>query len=932
MGKMEELRERLLDEEWDIIGVVETWANANIVDAELELKGFDMFRKDRQDTRGGGLILYVRRELKPLEVDISSVFREQIWCTLQSKPKSLLVGLCYRPPNSSKEINNALLESIEQVITKKREHQLLLMGDFNYPAIDFNNYTVNASEDSDEYKFYDKLQDLYLVQMVTEPTRFRSNQTPSMLDYVITNEENVIDDMTYEVPLGKSDHICLTWKMTIEKEDESEHRQVKINYWKGNYNEIHDALSNTNWVDLLNGKAEVNDKWIAFKEVVLDLVEKWIPKKLISKRKKVKSKWITSETAKQMKHRAKLWRDYKRYPSDINYAQYKKTRNNVNHMVRRDQDIYRKQVLKSFKGNEKRFYGYIRQLQTRPCEVTNLIGESGLQTKNDSETAEVLSNYFQHVYTSEADTIRTRISGSAKQRIERKLLDTDINIRPDIVENALRKLKLDKSAGPDGFHPILLAKCSSGMSVPLSMIFQASLNSGKVPEDWKLANITPLFKKGKKNDPANYRPVSLTSVVCKVMERIIKDHLVDHIEKAKVMSSCQHGFTVGRSCLTNLLETFECWTTALDEGYGIDVLYLDYRKAFDTVSHEKLLVKLKEYGIDGMILKWIKDFLSSRRARVRVRGGFSSWFWVISGVPQGSVLGPLLFLLFVDDLPNWVKCQMKMFADDIKIWSIVKKASDSAFLQNDLDCLMNWSDEWLLRFNCEKCKVMHIGHDIETEYYMTTKDSRTKLIETKEEKDLGLTITNNLKPGLQCNRAAARAMCTLGIIKRHFKLLDKQDFLLLYKTYVRPQLEYCIQVWSPYLERDITCLENVQRRATKLVHEIRALSYEDRLKILGLTTLKRRRERGDLIETFKLLTGKEKIEYDQFFQLSETAHGLRGHSLKLFVKRSRLEIRRQFFSNRVVKGWNLLPQSVVEAPSTNAFKNRLDKYWNEGST
>ena len=192
---------------------------------------------------------------------------------------------------------------------------------------------------------------------------------------------------------------------------------------------------------------------------------------------------------------------------------------------------------------------------------------------------------------------------------------------------------------------------------------------------------------------------------------------------------------------------------------------------------------------------------------------------------------------------------------------------------------------------------------------------------------MGVIIADNLKPSLQCSKSAAKAMSVLGLIARHFKGLDRQDFLLLYKTYVRPHLEYCIQVWSPYLIKDIETLEKVQRRATKLVGEIKKWSYEKRLQYLGLTSLCQRRKRGDMIEVYKLLTGKERIDSEQFFQLASTEHGLRGHSLKLATTRSRLEIRRNFFSSRVVKDWNALPQSVIDAATVNSFKNRLDHAW-----
>ena len=272
-----------------------------------------------------------------------------------------------------------------------------------------------------------------------------------------------------------------------------------------------------------------------------------------------------------------------------------------------------------------------------------------------------------------------------------------------------------------------------------------------------------------------------------------------------------------------------------------------------------------------------------------------------------------------------------MFADDTKIWRGVRRQEDSIGLQEDLNRLMEWSRKWLLRFNPEKCKVMHVGlcHGVDSEYTMTDSGRTWKLLSISEEKDLGVYITADLKPSLQCSKAAAKATAVLGLVRRHFKNLDKEDFLLLYNAYVRPQMEYCVQAWSPGLVRDIQCLERVQRRATKLVRGMRNKSYEDRLKALGMNSHEKRRLRGDLIETYKILTGKEKIDMEGFFQFADRDHGLRGHGLKLFVQRARTETRRRFFSHRVVSEWNRLPQRVVEATSTNCFKNRLDSYWKD---
>jgi len=207
------------------------------------------------------------------------------------------------------------------------------------------------------------------------------------------------------------------------------------------------------------------------------------------------------------------------------------------------------------------------------------------------------------------------------------------------------------------------------------------------------------------------------------MKSLTKDSLKTSLDKKEVISNYQHGFTDGRSCLTNLLESLESWTQALDEGFGIDVLYLDYRKAFDSVPHKRLLEKLKLDGINGKLLRWIQSFLGARVMRVRIRGSFSDWIEVLSGVPQGSVQGPLLFLPFVNDLPDWIKNSMRMFADDVKIWNVIRTNAGDHSLQEDLNSLARWSSKWLLKLNSRKCKVKHIGHDTCTEYHISDDDS-----------------------------------------------------------------------------------------------------------------------------------------------------------------------------------------------------------------
>jgi len=283
----------------------------------------------------------------------------------------------------------------------------------------------------------------------------------------------------------------------------------------------------------------------------------------------------------------------------------------------------------------------------------------------------------------------------------------------------------------------------------------------------------------------------------KLSTNIIKEALSKFLETNTILCKEQHGFTGGRSCLTNLLETFANWTRILDEGYGLDVVYLDYRKAFDGVPHCRLLEKLKGFGINSRLLVWLEDFLVSRTMKVGIRGAFSELQEVLSGVPQGSVLELLLFLLFVNELPTWIINDMRMLADDTKLWCRIRKDTDSVTLQQDIDFLSTWSNIWQLKFNAEKCKVMHIGHSFETEYYITDGSTTKKLECVHQERDLGILVSANLKSSQQCTKASATARQVIAMVRRNFKRLDVDDFKLIYKTYIRPHLEYCIQAWSP---------------------------------------------------------------------------------------------------------------------------------------
>ena len=329
-----------------------------------------------------------------------------------------------------------------------------------------------------------------------------------------------------------------------------------------------------------------------------------------------------------------------------------------------------------------------------------------------------------------------------------------------------------------------------------------------------------------------------------------------------------------------------------------------------------------------------QKFLSDRKQRVQLNGSYSKWHNVTSGIPQGSVLGPVLFVVFINDLPLNVESDVYMFADDTKLYREIANQSDIEIVQNDINNLFKWSEKWLLRFHPDKCKVLSVSGKRQqrrnSNYTMSTYSGSYVTLESVEsEKDIGVTIDSKLNFEKHIQAQVNKANQLVGIIRRSFKYLDFKTFSLLFKSLVRPHLEYASSVWNPYKIKDIEAIENVQRRATKMLPDMKDLAYEDRLRKLKLPSLRYRRLRGDMIETYKILTGiYDKRVTEDLLPVNESSfHQTRGHSLKLNKKRSRLDIRKYYFTNRVVEDWNSLPESVVTAKNVKTFENRLDKLW-----
>ena len=390
-----------------------------------------------------------------------------------------------------------------------------------------------------------------------------------------------------------------------------------------------------------------------------------------------------------------------------------------------------------------------------------------------------------------------------------------------------------------------------------------------------------------------------------------------------MISKDQHGFVNGRSCLSNLLKTLDDIIDSYDKGLIVDEIFMDFAKAFDKVPHQRLIFKLKKYGINGNLLCWIESFLSNRKQYVKIKDTLSGIRGVNSGVPQGSVLGPLLFLIFINDLPDNIVSETRLFADDTKIFRVIESLADADILQDDINKLYDWCKKWKMFFNISKCHVIHFSKKNPQYFYHIN----GRLLEsTSTEKDLGVVISKDLKPKEHIKEIVKKANQTLGMLRRTFVHIDKDIFLLIYKSLVRPLLEYCHTAWSPYLAQDINLLERVQRRATKMVVNMNTLPYEDRLKELKLFSLQHRRQRGDLILVYKMYRGLVDMKIKDFFTEKKYLNN-RGHSLKLELpKLPKTDIGHNAFSHRVIIPWNNLPETVINSESVQSFKRNYDKH------
>ena len=537
--------------------------------------------------------------------------------------------------------------------------------------------------------------------------------------------------------------------------------------------------------------------------------------------------------------------------------------------------------------------------------------------------AQALSNQYYSVFTDEDVDNIPSMSGIPYPTI------TEIDINVKGVGKLLQNINVKKASGPDGIPSQILRDLSEELSPVIAQIFSQSLTSGELPKDWLAANITAIFKKGKKSKPANYRPVSLISVTCKLLEHIVFKHIMDHLEEYNILSSFQHGFRSNHSCESQLLITLEDLARNIDHGLQTDVLILDFQKAFDTVPHQRLIRKLDHYGIRDNILKWISNWLTSRTQRVVVDGEISKPVHVKSGVPQGTVLGPLMFLIYINNIADQTDeaTHIRLFADDCLLYRVIRSSDDTEQLQRDFDSLTDWSSKWQMSFNSSKCKLLSVTtkrNPIKHTYKMADVSLET----VKHHPYLGVEIAHNLKWTKHINNVTAKANNALWFIRRNLWRCPASVKQQMFFALVRPILDYASVVWDPHTISDIQQLEAIQRRAARFVtnnYKRTEGSATNILQKLDWPSLQQRRKEHRLTTMFKIHLQDIAVPIPDYIHRQPLSHNRKYHPAKFRVMKPTTNVYKYSFFPRTIIDWNDLPAPILDSHKLSTFKTSL---WN----
>ena len=865
------------------------------------------------DRIGGGTLLAVRNNLFCFRREDLESNAEMLVCEIRPESKKkFLVIVFYRPPDTDLNYLKEFKNTLQLIQNNNKFDQLIICGDFNLPHIDWSTGSA-TNNDLIHNHFTKTVKDNYLWQLVNSPTR-----GDNILDLILTNTPNIVSNVQGFDDILDTDHKLVSFNINLKIQKKPKAKRSIYNFKNANWTGLKEMLLYAPWAQCY--VPDNIDKSLSnWCDLFLSAVDNHIPKYRVKNTHD--HPWIVKELLHVIKKKNIQRRKLKKSQSLVDAEKYKSLRRNTKQLISKKKKAYNK---KSLLENPKCFWSAVKSITKTRQNVNFLRTDGSSFTSDRFSMANALNKFFHSVFNPrEEKSTMPYVTSTPSNDIL-----SDIKLTEYEVFEVLCQLDPNKACGPDCIPSRLLLELADVIAPSLSDLFNMSLSLGVVPPQWKRANITPVFKKDDPTLCLNYRPISLLCVLSKVLERRVHTHSYQHLEP--LIYNLQHGFMRGKSTTTQLLEVYNNILESIASGKEVDAIFLDLSKAFDKVPHNLLLNKLEKYGIRGPILSWFRSYLYDRKQRVVLQGVCSDWIPVTSGVPQGSILGPLLFLVYCNDAQDYIKAKstLALFADDSKLYRSLDYPNSSTFLQEDLNNIHKWSTDMKMEFNQNKCMTMHISRKKLLSHTRYTLDGQPL------KQDLGITVSSDLSWSKHIEITAAKANKTLGLIKRICRdIHDPTTRRFLYCSLVRPKLEYASNVWSPNTIKYRSVIQNVQRRATKFILNYpKNMSYPERLVETNLLPLEFRREMSDLQPLYKAKMGLISMDINKYLLISTYEPGYKSrrnynvNNFHFVLKHKQNYFKNSFFV-RSASLWNNLPIELKSHVSISIFRNGLQRYY-----
>ena len=957
--KLDFLREIAKTEKPVFIVGIESHLNINIDDTEIAIPNYSVYRSDRLKRKQGGVVIYVRT---PYLVDEKTMVKfSNDACELlilKIKEINLTIVCVYRPPDTTQTEFNECINNVENYFKDKTLHEnIVILGDFNLPHLKWNLVETKVisnmesggpiTEQIAAARLLELTESLFCQQTITKPTRINN-----VLDLIFTNNEDLLSEIIIsECDPGISDHKLITTDLNIESkeaqpqsefETESCSKLEKFAFWskKCRWECVTDKLSNTNWEQHISQTSDLNSDLSFIYKQCYSSCEGNIPEK-----RKYNENHIPHDRKVLMRKRriqrsklpkAKTQRKAAKIEKKIVNLEQKLLESHKQDRIRKEND-----AVSAILSNSKAFFKYAKQSNNKNCDIGPLVNENGDLENDPKGKSEILRKQYEKVFSTKKADIEVKIGNDNNDtgiNIEdffnnEDATFTDVTVTEDDVKRAIEETRINSAPGVDCVPPILLHKCKNQLLKPLTTIMNKSIKTGILPDIWKEAIITPIFKKGLKELPCNYRPVSLTSQIAKLLERIVRWYLVQYLELNNAFPETQHGFRASRSTVSQLLEHYDEIIDALERNSNIDIVMLDFCKAFDKINISILLKKLKLLGIGGNIAKWIANFLIKRKQKVVVNKQSSKWSEVRSGVPQGTILAALFFLVYIADIGNEVKhSSLSSYADDSKLKKIIENQSDAQKLQEDLTKVYKWTDENIMEFNTTKFEILRIGknENLKSQTSYQTPDGKA-IPESEVVKDLGVLFNKygNFDDQLKVKIAKCNKMS--GYILRTFVTREPGPMMSLFKSLVIPIMDYGSVIWNPWKRKDIQAIEQIQRNFTKRINNLSDESYYERLKHLKIYSMERRRQRYEILYIYKILKHQVPNVGLKWKFFPRRGRELVPPPVRKNSRLSAVTMRRNSFRGNAPYLFNCLPVNLrnidLDTPMP-TIKRTLDRYLN----